>query len=221
MTSRWSRAAWLPRAAVQACAATLLAVTTATAHRPLAAVTAAILCVVATAAFLRRSPFHVTLADHVTHVRVLLLAATAGMLVGEAAALLVLALVGVSVLLDGVDGRLARSRGEASEAGGRFDMAVDCALTAVLSIAAAAALGWWVLLIGALPYGYALAGRRVPALRRPLPPRLSRKVIGSIPPLALGAGPLLPQPAAVVVTAVTLALLLWSFGRDTAALLRR
>jgi high-affinity Fe2+/Pb2+ permease len=86
---------------VQTVLATLLAVTTATAHRPLAAVTAALLCAVATAAFLRRAPFQVTLADHVTHVRVLLLAAIAGMLVGEASAALVLAAVLVSVVLDG------------------------------------------------------------------------------------------------------------------------
>lgn len=150
----------------------------------------------------------------------LLLAAIAGMLVGTAPAPLVAALVVLSVLLDGVDGRLARARGEASEAGGRFDIAVDCALTAVLSIAAATILGWWVLVIGALPYAFRLAGRVLPALRRPLPHRTSRKVIGSIPPLVLAAVPLLPQQLATTVTAVTLALLLYSFGRDTVQLLR-
>ncbi|WP_420113945.1 CDP-alcohol phosphatidyltransferase family protein [Pseudactinotalea sp.] len=221
MTRTWTRTAWLPRAAVQTAAATLFAVATSPTHRALAALTAALVSVVATVAFLRRDPFHVTFADHVTHLRVLLLAAIAGMLVGSAPALLVAVLVLLSVLLDGVDGRLARARGEASEAGGNFDIAVDCALTAVLSVAAATILGWWVLAIGALPYAFRLAGRLTPALRRPLPPRTSRKVIGSIPPLVLATAPLLPHQLATSVTAATLALLLYSFGRDTVHLLRR
>lgn len=216
-----NRAGWLPRAVAQAALAAAVAGAGATAHRAWAMATAVLLCAVITGLFLMRRPFLVTVADHVTHVRVLLLAGLAGLVVGRGAHLLVLVLVLVSVLLDAVDGRVARARGEASAAGGAFDMAVDCGLTAVLSVAAVPLVGWWVLIIGALPYAFQLAQRFLPVLRAPLAPRLSRKVIGSIPPLVLGAIALLPSPLAVAATAVTLALLLWSFERDVVALARR
>ena len=58
--------------------------------------------------------------------------------------------------LDGVDGRVARARGEATAFGARFDMETDAAMLAVLSVAVAALgiAGWWVLAIGAMRYGY-------------------------------------------------------------------
>ena len=46
-------------------------------------------------------------------------------------------------------------------------------------------------------------------------------MIGSVPPLVLGALALVPVPVAVAATAVTLALLLWSFARDVLALIRQ
>lgn len=162
----------------------------------------------------------VTAADHITHLRVLL-AGLAGLVVGGAAPAHVLVLVVISVLLDAVDGRVARARHEASAAGGAFDMAVDCGLTAVLSVAAVPLVGWWALIIGTLPYAFQLAQRFLPVLRAPLVPRMSRKVIGSIPPLVLGAVALMPVPVAVASTAVTLLLLSWSFGRDVVDLMRR
>jgi phosphatidylglycerophosphate synthase len=201
-------------------AALAVVIASAAPHRAWAVATALLVCAVTTGVFLRRRPFVVTVADHVTHVRVLLLAAVAGLLVGGAAPGLVLVLVVTSVLLDAVDGRVARARQVASAAGGAFDMAVDCGLTAVLSVAAVPIVGWWAVIIGALPYAFQLAQRFLPALRAPLVPRMSRKVIGSVPPLVLGALGLLPVPIAVAVTAVTLALLLGSFGRDIVALVR-
>lgn len=192
------------------------------------AVAAALLtCAVATSLFLRRRPFVVTAADVVTHVRVTLLAVIAALLaaaalpatdrqVGSALVVVVAALALASVVLDGVDGRVARARGEDSAAGGRFDIAVDCALAAVLSLAVAGRLGWWVLLIGALPYLFGVAGRVWPWLRAPLPPRTSRKVIGVLPPLVLAAAllPAVPPTAASVMIGAVLALVLASFGRD-------
>lgn len=215
-----SRAGWLPRAAAQTALAAALA--GALSDDVWAAVaTAVLVCAVSTGLFLRRHPFAVTAADHVTHVRVLLLAVVAGLLVGGGSPGVVLTTVVTSVLLDGVDGYIARSRREASAAGGAFDMAVDCALTAVLSVAAVPIVGWWAMIIGALPYAFQLARRRQPALRAPLPPRRSRKVIGSVPPLVLGALALVPEPVAVAATAITLALVLASFGRDVLALVRQ
>ena len=41
-------------------------------------------------------------------------------------------------------------------------MAVDCALTAVLSVGAVPIVGWWAIIIGALPYAFRLAQRASP-----------------------------------------------------------
>lgn len=215
-----SRPVWLPRAALQTVLAATLAAGIAGTDRLLAATVAVAVCALITLLFLRREPFRVTRADHVTHVRVVLLAVVAGGLSGSASPVVVAALVVVSVVLDGVDGRVARHDDEASEAGGRFDIGVDSALAAVLALGVVPEVGWWVLVIGALPYLFGLAGRLLPALRRPLPPRYSRKVIGVLPPLVLAAAPLLPAPGGVVATALVLVLLLGSFGRDVVLLSR-
>ena len=78
---------------------------------------------------------------------------------------------GGCLILDGVDGRLARSRGETSRFGARFDLEVDAATTLTLSVAVPAVgiAGWWVIVMGGLRYAYLVAGLLQPALRRPLP----------------------------------------------------
>ena len=64
--------------------------------------------------------------------------------------LLVMIIMGtLCLMLDGVDGWVARARGEASPFGARFDVETDAAMLAVLSVAVAALgiAGWWVLAI--------------------------------------------------------------------------
>jgi phosphatidylglycerophosphate synthase len=123
--------------------------------------------------------------------------------------------------LDGVDGRVARARGEATAFGARFDVETDAAMLIVLSIAVAALgiAGWWVLVIGALRYGYVAASLIVPALRTPLPYRYSGKVIAVIQAVALLAALAfgLTHGAHWVPTMFLLAAfasLCWSFGRS-------
>ena len=89
--------------------------------------------------------------------------------------------------LDGVDGRVARARGEASAFGARFDVETDAAMLVVLSLAVAALgiAGWWVLAIGGMRYGYVATSLVVPALRTPLPYRYSGKVVAVIQAVAL------------------------------------
>jgi len=134
------------------------------------------------------------------------------------------ALGGVALALDGVDGALARRHGTASAFGARFDMETDALTVLVLSalVAVDGRVGAWVLLSGALRYLYVAAGRVWPALRRPPPPSFARKLVcvlqiaGLLAALAPSLAP--PWPSAVAATA--LALLVWSFGRDTVWLLR-
>jgi phosphatidylglycerophosphate synthase len=130
--------------------------------------------------------------------------------------------------LDGVDGRIARARGEATSFGARFDVEIDAAMLIVLSVAVAALgiAGWWVLAIGGMRYGYAAATLVVPALRTPLPYRYSGKVIAVVQAVALLAALAFGLthgahwlPTAFLLTA--LALLCWSFGRSVIWQLRQ
>lgn len=140
------------------------------------------------------------------------IAATA--VTGTTAALIGLAVV--ALLLDAVDGLVARRTGTVSEFGARFDMELDAFLIAVLSVRVAADLGGWVLAIGALRYVFVLFRRLFPALRGVVPPRRSARVIAAVQGIVLviAAAHVLPVIAAAALTAAALAALCWSFGQD-------
>jgi phosphatidylglycerophosphate synthase len=131
------------------------------------------------------------------------------------------------LLLDGVDGRVARARREASAFGARFDVETDAALLVVLSVAVAALeiAGWWVLAIPAMRYGYVAASLVVPALRAPLPYRYSAKVIAVVQAVALLAAltyALMRGEHWVPIMILLAALAsLWSFGRSVIWQLRQ
>lgn len=154
------------------------------------------------------------------------------------------ALATVALILDGVDGRVARRTGTESALGARFDMEVDAFLILVLSVHVALLLGPWVLAIGLMRYAYVAAGWALRWLRAPLPPRHSAKVVAAVQGIVLvvaasGVLPLLVEwsscaasasewsgcaansdTVTVVVAAVALALLCWSFGHDVRLLWR-
>lgn len=135
----------------------------------------------------------------------------------------VVLLAATALVLDGVDGRVARRTGTASELGARFDQDVDAFLILVLSIQVARSLGPWVLLIGLARYAFVAAGWRWPWLREPAPPRHWCKVVAAIQGVVLTtvtAG-LVPRPVCAVAVAVALALLAESFGREAGQKCRR
>jgi phosphatidylglycerophosphate synthase len=82
----------------------------------------------------------------------------------------------VALMLDTVDGRVARRSRTASALGARFDGEVDAFLILALSVYVARSAGAWVLAIGAARYVFLAAGWVLPWLREPLPPRYWRKV---------------------------------------------
>ncbi|KNE80321.1 CDP-alcohol phosphatidyltransferase family protein [Streptomyces xinghaiensis] len=132
------------------------------------------------------------------------------------------ALTAVALSLDAVDGQVARRTGTASPLGARFDMEADAFLILVLSLYDAMALGGWVLLIGAMRYGFVAAARVMPWLNGPLPPSMARKTVAALQGVALlaaGSG-LLPYAVAFGTVLGALALLVWSFGRDIGTLWR-
>lgn len=134
-------------------------------------------------------------------------------------------LIGLTIpalVLDGVDGWLARRTGSASALGARFDMEVDAFLLLALSAYVAPEVGWWALAIGLLRYAFVVAGWVFPWMRAALPPRYWRKVVAAVAGIALtvAASGLFPWWIAATVSAIALGLLLESFGRDTLWLVR-
>jgi phosphatidylglycerophosphate synthase len=182
---------------------------------------AALTCV----AVLRREPPSITPADRVTLLRSVLAsgcAAVAAMAVlGPAPerSWWLFALVVVTMSLDAVDGWVARRTGTATEAGALLDMQLDAGVFVVLSIAAIPIVGAWVVLIGAMRYLYVAASWLWPVLATPLPRSQFRRGVAGIQSGALAAAlaPALPEEAATAVLAISLALLLASFGSQVLA----
>ena len=135
---------------------------------------------------------------------------------------LMVALVVPALVLDAVDGWVARRTNSASELGARFDMEVDAFLLLVLSVYVAKDLGTWVLCIGTMRYLFVVAGWIFPWLCRQLPYRYWRKVVTAVQgiALAMAATRLLPGVDALLV-ALALVLLVESFGRDVVWLAAR
>ena len=128
-------------------------------------------------------------------------------------------LVSITVLalvLDFVDGRVARRTESVSDLGARFDMEADAFLILVLSLYAAPLVGDWVLMIGAARYALLAAEQIWVWLRAPLPRRYWRKVVAAIQGIALTAAvaEVLPPSVTVAALVVSLGLLGESFGRD-------
>lgn len=138
-------------------------------------------------------------------------------------ALLLSSLSGVALVLDLVDGWVARGTGTESAVGARLDGEVDAFLMLVLSLWVAATLGWWVLVIGLARYAFGLGAMVCAWLRGQLPYRYWRKVVTASASTALvvAAARVLPSPAVELVLLAALLLVLESFGRDVLWLWRR
>ena len=159
-------------------------------------------------------------ADWVTLARALLSAGVAGLVVESFnRPMPVSALVSLSTIalvLDAVDGQVARRTGTANPLGARFDGEVDAFLILLLSVAVSERYGSWVLIIGAARYLLLLAGLLVPALAAPLPPRYWGKVVAAVQGIVLtvAVSGLLDRVVGMIAVAGALILLAESFGHD-------
>ena len=112
-------------------------------------------------------------ADRVTLTRATLAVGVAALVAdsfaGTTPVTLLVTLTVVALLLDTIDGRVARRTGTTSAFGARFDLEVDAFLILVLSVDVARTTGTWVLAIGAARYGFVAAGWLLPWLRLSLP----------------------------------------------------
>ncbi len=132
------------------------------------------------------------------------------------------ALASAALVLDAVDGRVARRTRTVTAVGARFDMEVDAFLVLVLSAYDVRLLGGWVLLIGAARYLFVAAGWLLPWLRGPTPPRYWGKVVAATQGVVLtvAMSDMLPGPVVAVAVLGALTLLVESFGRQVLWLYR-
>ena len=159
-------------------------------------------------------------ADRVTLVRATLVGAVAALMadafVRPVAVPALVTFSVVALVLDAVDGWVARRTGTASPLGARFDGEVDAFLILVLSVYVARSIGPWVLAIGAARYLFLVASWLLPWMRAQLPPRYWRKTVAAIQGITLtvAVAKVLPQRGTEAVLVVALGLLTESFGRD-------
>jgi phosphatidylglycerophosphate synthase len=136
---------------------------------------------------------------------------------------LLVTIAAVALVLDAIDGWVARRTTMATELGARFDGEVDAFLILALSVYVAPECGAWVLAIGAARYLFLAGEWLLPWMRAPLPPRRWRKLVAATQGVVLtvAASGVLPLPLARGVLLVALALLTASMGQCTWWLWRR
>ncbi len=124
----------------------------------------------------------------------------------------------IALLMDGVDGALARAHNCQSEFGARFDMELDAVLILGLSIAVLALGkgGAWVLALGLMRYAFIAGAAVFPWLNAPLPESFRRKTVcvWQLVSLMVALLPPIPPMFASASLALALALLAWSFAVD-------
>jgi phosphatidylglycerophosphate synthase len=165
-------------------------------------------------------------ADWVTLTRAVLAAGVAGLVAESffrpASITAMVTLSVIALVLDAVDGQVARRTGTATPLGGRLDGEVDAFLILLLSIAVSQVYGSWVLVIGAARYVLLLAGWLIPWLATPLRPRFWRKVVAAVVGIVLtvAVSGVLDRRVGLVAVGIALLLLAESFGRDVIWLVR-
>lgn len=137
----------------------------------------------------------------------------------------VVSLASLALVLDGVDGRVARRTGHVTAFGARFDMELDALLIMALAVLVwqTGQVGAWVLLIGLMRYGFVAAGWYWHWLQGELPPSRRRQALCVVQSVALLVAlvPLAPPLAATAIAFGALALLVYSFAADVLWLHRR
>ena len=126
------------------------------------------------------------------------------------------ALIVTCLLLDGLDGWLARTRGDASPFGAHFDMETDALLVLMttLRLWLVEGYGAWVLIAGSLRYGYVLSLWLAPGSGREAPrSRLGRSAFLLLM-LGLSCGFLVHGAAGSSSIGLGTLLVSWSFARS-------
>lgn len=167
-------------------------------------------------------------ANRVTLARAVLVALVAGALADNAFAGGIwqwLAIAVVALLLDGVDGWIARRTKSHTRFGARFDMELDALLILLLcaGLLRLESLGLWVLLIGGMRYLFIVASWQFPWLSKPLFTSFRRKAVcvWQVVALLLALTPLTSHFIASLLATSALISLTYSFGFDVWWLYRK
>lgn len=124
----------------------------------------------------------------------------------------------LALLLDGVDGMVARRTGTESAWGARFDMEMDAVFILALSmlLVSMGQAGLWVLLLGAMRYAFVGAGQIWPWMQRSLPPSFRRPAVcvWQVATLLVCLVPIVPGLMVTLSLLVALLLLAMSFAVD-------
>lgn len=130
----------------------------------------------------------------------------------------IFAIATVALLLDGVDGWLARRNGYVSEFGAMFDMEVDAVLALVLALHAylGGHVGAFIIVLGMPRYIFWIAQFPMPWLTAELPARFSRKLVCvmQISVLIAVLVPVIGRPMTDMMAGGAALALIWSFGLD-------
>ena len=183
-----------------------------------------IACVAITNLGLARALSHfgadrLTRADRVTLARAAFVAVVAALVadsfVKSVSVSMLVSLAAVALVLDAVDGWVAR-RTVTGSLGAKLDGEVDAFLILVLSVYVARSTGAWVLAIGAARYAFAAGELVLSWMRERLSPRYWRKFVAAIQGIVLtvAAANVMPSVVTRVSLAGALILLAESFGRD-------
>jgi phosphatidylglycerophosphate synthase len=123
------------------------------------------------------------------------------------------------IVLDGIDGWIARRRGVESDFGARLDMEVDAFLILALSVLAwqLDKAGLWVVLLGVMRYLFWMAGLVLPRFAAPLPASFRRKAACVIAGIVLTVlmAPVALAPLSMWLAGAALVILGYSFLVDS------
>jgi phosphatidylglycerophosphate synthase len=171
--------------------------------------------------FARRARQPLGGANAVTFVRLLLIAPLIALLAeppSAALAWIAIAIAGFVLVLDGIDGWVARRFGTVSDFGARFDMETDALLILVLSALALHfdKAGAWILGAGLIRYAFVGAGKVWPWMNAALPASRRRQTVCvvQIVSLLVCLAPIVGRPWSSAVGALGLVVLTCSFFVD-------
>ncbi|MCL7945731.1 CDP-alcohol phosphatidyltransferase family protein [Marinobacter sp. ATCH36] len=124
----------------------------------------------------------------------------------------------LALVLDGVDGAIARATHSTTEFGARFDMELDALFILGLCVAVIALekAGGWVLALGLMRYAFVAAGHWLEFMKLPLPESFRRKTVcvWQVVTLMIAILPITSTVFATWTLATALALLCYSFATD-------
>ncbi len=124
----------------------------------------------------------------------------------------------LALILDGVDGAIARATRSTTDFGARFDMELDALFILGLCVAVLVLekAGAWVLALGLMRYAFLAAGQWLDFINRPLPESFRRKTVcvWQVVTLMIAILPITSTAFATWTLATALALLCYSFFTD-------